>query len=413
MKKEKDTLPVIIYSRRRLNKIRECIKENYGKIKYEFPFINALCVEMPKDKLDTVKHHTDVINICLDAKVSKLSVLQSDNKKKALEVITSNSHSLSKYSISEPLNAMKTTFSTSPKGRGVAIAIIDTGVSPHYDLVKPTNRIIGFKDFVNNRILPYDDDGHGTHVAGLAAGNGYLFGGDYVIDILKDVNPKINSSFVCVGTAPHANIVGLKALDGNGNGTTSDILAAMQWIFENHRAYNIKVANLSLGIDASGFDIDGDGINDITDPLVLGSDALVSLGITVVSAAGNSGPQPGSITSPGTSPLVITVGAADQKGKIPDFSSRGFKDLKRGMIQKPDLVAIGTDVLSCDKSTHKAYIRQSGTSMAAPSVAGAAACLYSASPKISPRKVKKFLMNTANHIPGVPTNAQGAGILNV
>ena len=114
-------------------------------------------------------------------------------------------------------------------GKGVTVAIIDTGIAPHADLIYPSNRIIGFKDFVNNHTKFYDDNGHGTHCAGILAGSGYSSKGRYK------------------GIAPETNILSIKVLDEKGNGNTSDILSTVQWIIENKEVYKTKIINFSLG----------------------------------------------------------------------------------------------------------------------------------------------------------------------
>lgn len=402
MKNSKKTVPVIIYSNKNINQIRKCVLVNYGKIKYELPFINALCVDVPVKKLSHIKCNENISLISMDAEVSKLPVGSGS--------VLNDPFSFIGKKNAKNRKLRKNVFSGPLQGEGVTIAIIDTGISPHYDLVKPKNRIVAFKDFVNNSLIPYDDDGHGTHVAGIAAGNGYLFGGNNIIEEVRNLFSVKSSSLVCLGTASKCNIAALKALDGQGNGNTSDILAAMQWVADNYQKYNIRVLNLSLGIDAASFDLDEDGIDDIADPLVLGANALVNMGVTIVVAAGNSGPKAGSITSPGTSPFVITVGSINSEGEVPEFSSRGPTSL--GTI-KPDLVAPGIDVLSLDSGTNKQYIHQSGTSMSAPAVSGAAACLHAANPKLTPAEVKAYLIKTAIPQKKADLNAQGAGLLNI
>jgi len=209
-------------------------------------------------------------------------------------------------------------------GEGITVAIIDTGVSPHSDLVKPQNRIVGFKDFVNNRNNPYDDNGHGTHVAGIIGSNGYSSNGKYA------------------GIAPKANILAVKALDENGSGDTSAVVSALQWIIDTKDDYNTKIVNISLGSPATN--------SYKSDPLVNAVDEAIKAGLTVVVAAGNSGPSSKTILSPGNSPSAITVGAVDDN-KTPEldddfiapFSSRG--PTKDG-ITKPDVVAPGVDIMS-------------------------------------------------------------------
>lgn len=382
----KMTTPYIIFSRNNCTAIRSCILENYGYIRYEFPFINALAVEVPDEKIANIRAHKRVAMIARDGFVSKLPIAPSSD---GLENISKYGEdfaricarrNIRRMSVSEKLQFMEN------QGFGTTIAVIDTGVAPHYDLVKPYNRIIAFKDLINDRTEPYDDDGHGTHVAGIAAGNGYTAGSRH---------------FLC-GTAPMAQIAAVKALDETGSGTTSDILAAMQWVAENKEKYNIKVVNLSLGIGV-------DAENPI-DPLVIGATALVARGVTVVTAAGNSGPEPCTVTSPGTSPLVITVGSCDERGRIAEFSGRG--PTLTG-LHKPDLVAPGVDIVSLDAKTCKGYLAQSGTSMSSPYVAGVAACMYSENPSLTPRQVKSLISKMLMPLPGMPRDIQGRGALYV
>ena len=382
----KMTTPYIIFSRKNCTAIRSCILENYGYIRYEFPFINALAVEVPDEKIANIRTHKRVAMIARDGFVSKLPIAPVSGDLENISKYGENfaricaRRNIRRMSVSEKLQFMEN------QGFGTTIAVIDTGVAPHYDLVKPYNRIIAFKDLINDRTEPYDDDGHGTHVAGIAVGNGYTAGSRH---------------FLC-GTAPMAQIAAVKALDETGSGTTSDILAAMQWVAENKEKYNIRVVNLSLGIGV-------DAENPI-DPLVIGAAALVARGVTVVTAAGNSGPEPCTVTSPGTSPLVITVGSCDERGRIAEFSGRG--PTLTG-LHKPDLVAPGVDIVSLDARTCKGYLAQSGTSMSSPYVAGVAACMYSENPSLTPRQVKSLISKMLMPLPGMPRDIQGRGALYV
>jgi Subtilisin-like serine proteases len=366
--------PVIIYSKRTINEIRDCILENYGQIKYELPFINAVSVEVPKEKLPLLAHHNMVSSISEDAIVSKTPIYPT-----AKTVHTARNCEYEERS----------EYYSSEKGRGVGVAVIDTGIAPHYDLVKPENRIITFVDLLHNKSQPYDDDGHGTHVAGIIAGNGY-------------------TSNKYIGTAPCANLIAIKALDNSGNGTESDILAALQWIVNNRHLYNIRVVNLSLGIKVE------EPYDD--DPLVKGANATVLLGLSVITAAGNNGPGRCTINSPGISPYVITVGAADLTHadsidgiKVANFSSRG--PTPDGET-KPDLIASGVEISSLDAKNPKGYAIQSGTSMAAPVVSGAAACLYAQYPELTPLQVKRILIRDAMPLKKENRYAQGRGLLN-
>lgn len=334
--------PFILYPRRNITDIRSCVLENFGRIKYELPFLNALCVQIPEEKVQNIKTNRRVAMMAEDAAVSKLPVESPF-----------------------PGGVFPLRRKSGLHGDGVSIAIIDTGVAPHYDLTRPFNRIVCFRDFINGRVLPYDDDGHGTHVAGIALGNGY-------------------SSGKYAGAAPKASLVSLKALDREGSGNISDILAAMQWVWDNHHLYNIRVVNLSLGISPSP--------QSQIDPLVLGANALVCQGICVVAAAGNGGPGKGTITSPGTSPLVLTVGSCDDHYRMADFSSRGPTPTG---FPKPEVLAPGIDVVSLSAENLKGYLAQTGTSMSAPYVAGLAAGYFARHPQAHPLEVRSVLLTSS------------------
>ena len=190
-------------------------------------------------------------------------------------------------------------------GAGVGVAVIDSGIVPWHDDftyygADPNVRVVGgqrvsaFVDFVNGRTTPYDDFGHGTHVSGIIAGNGF------------------DSLGVRAGIAPAADIISEKVLDGNGNGVISNVIAALDWAVQNKAAYNIRVINLSVGAPIT------ESYN--TDPLTLACKRVVDSGIVVVAAAGNFGRSKagktiyGSITAPGNAPWVLTVGAYSHNG---------------------------------------------------------------------------------------------------
>lgn len=308
-------------------------------------------------------------------------------------------------------------------GAGIGVAVIDSGITPwHDDLTvntrtKTGERVTKFVDFVNNRTTKYDDWGHGTHVAGIIAGNGYDSNGDRL------------------SIAPKANIIALKALDFEGKGKISDIIAALDWAVTNKTAYNIRVINMSLG--AGVFE----SYN--TDPLTLAAKRAVDAGIVVVAAAGNMGkaadgkPQYGAITAPGNAPWVLTVGASSSMGTTDRrddtmalYSSRGPTMID--FAAKPDLVAPGSGTVSLSEKnslfyTTKAaylmpgkvrglsylpYLTLSGTSMAAPVVAGSVALMLEANPNLTPNLVKAILQFTAQVYNGYDYLTQGAGFLN-
>ncbi len=310
-------------------------------------------------------------------------------------------------------------------GAGIGVAVIDSGITAWHDdltyqgrstLVKVKNgqRVSAFVDFVGGRLNPYDDYGHGTHVAGIIAGNGYdTFGSR-------------------AGIAPDANLVGLKVLDGNGRGVISNVIAAIEWAITNRAANNIRVINLSVGSSIT------ESYN--TDPLALAAKRAVDAGIVVVAAAGNLGKnakgksQYGGITAPGNAPWVLTVGASSTEGTVSrlddvyaPYSSRGPSAID--YQAKPDLLAPGTGVVSLSDATsllsltnpglllngllgNKPYISLSGTSMAAPVVAGTVALMLQANPSLTPNLVKAAIQYTAQVYPGYDALTQGAGFLN-
>lgn len=262
-------------------------------------------------------------------------------------------------------------------GQGQTICFIDTGVYPHLDFILPKNKIIKFIDLINKEKQPYDDNGHGTFVSGIACGNG----------IINNKNS---------GYAPLSNIISIKALSKNGNSDSNVILDAMQWIYENHRVYNITVVCMSFGAD----------VNEKLDPLSMGAEALWKAGITVVAAAGNSGPKNMTIKSPGNNPYIITVGALDISNKnIAEFSSRGPTITGH----KPDLLAPAVNIISCNNDI-PLYTSMSGTSVATPIIAGICACIKSKYPKFTNNDIKNFLLSHCKKITG-DIDKEGAGYI--
>ncbi len=313
-------------------------------------------------------------------------------------------------------------------GKGVGVAVIDSGVNLHDDLVMPTTRLAGWVDFVNSRTQPYDDNGHGTHVAGIVAGNGF----DATLN-------HYNTSMTRV--APGARIIGVKVLDKDGSGSVSTVIQGIDWCIANHTSLNIRIINLSLG----------HGIQESykTDPLCQACERAWAAGIVVVCAAGNGGRSVpsdqnsptayGTIISPGNDPCVITVGAMNTLNtatrtddKICSFSSRGPS--AGDLVLKPDLVAPGNaieslavpggtlallsptsliDPLSYNGSGPRLYMRLSGTSMASPVVAGAAALLLNSDTTLTPDTIKARLMLTAQKVGNSEFISYGAGYLDI
>lgn len=242
----------------------------------------------------------------------------------------------------------------------IVIAVIDTGIDPkHMDL--NSGKIIAWKDFINSKTTPYDDNGHGTHVASIAAGEG-----------------EANVAFT--GVAPRAALVGVKVLNSAGSGSISGVISGVNWVVNNKALYGIEIMNLSLGTS---------GCSSGTDSLSLAVNNAVSNGIISVVAAGNSGPRTCTIGSPAAAENAITVGAMSDVGErgyaLASFSSRG--PTLDGKI-KPDVVAPGVSITAAAKGTTSGYTTKSGTSMATPFIAGVAALMLDANPTLTPSIVK-------------------------
>jgi serine protease AprX len=311
-------------------------------------------------------------------------------------------------------------------GAGVGVAIIDSGTTAwHDDLTYQGSssavrqvggqRVAKFVDFVNGRTTPYDDYGHGTHVAGIIAGNGYdTFGARG-------------------GVAPAAHLVSLKVLNAQGSGYISDVIAALDWTTQNRAAYNIRVVNLSVGAPVTE--------SYKTDPLTLAAKRAVDAGLVVVAAAGNLGRDAsgctvyGAITAPGNAPWVLTVGAYSHEGTVTrtddvmaPYSSHGPTAFD--YASKPDVVAPGTGIVSLADpnstlyqtkaaylltgsraTAYQPYLSLTGTSMAAPMVSGTAALMLQANPKLTPNLVKAIIEYTAQDY-HYDTLTEGAGFLN-
>lgn len=267
-------------------------------------------------------------------------------------------------------------------GKGVGIAILDTGVYLHEDFA---DRVVCFRDFVNGGNRPYDNNGHGTHVTGIVAGSGKCSDGKYK------------------GVAYGSHIVGCKVLDQKGNGNTKDVLKALRFCIENKEKYQIRIINISIGTIPKAES--GERTN-----LIQGVEEAWDEGIVVVVAAGNNGPKPMTVTTPGISRKVITVGSVDEEAYVTNISYSG-----RGptpyCIVKPEIVAPGANVTSCLNQKGK-YCIKSGTSMATAVVSGCIAVLLEKYPGMSNRDVKLRLFEHAVDV-GQPKNRQGWGMMNL
>ena len=363
----------------------------------QLPILNAVVADVPNVALPILAGNSLVLKVALDRAV------RGSNERTGVTVGATAVRQALGYD-----------------GSGVGVAVIDSGIASwHDDLMRTgvpgSQRVDQFVDFVNGRPSPYDDYGHGTHVAGIIAGNGFDSGG------------------ARAGIAPAATLLVLKVLDASGQGRISDVIAAFDYVVSHQSIFHTRIINLSLG--AGVFE----SYN--SDLLTLAARKAVDQGIVVVASAGNAGRNSdgqhvyGGTTAPGNAPWVLTVGASSTQGTtlrdddiMAAFSSRGPTAVDRRA--KPDLVApgVGTESLSAPGSTlftsesqylvggsvpfpFFPYLSLSGTSQAAPVVAGTVALMLQANPDLTPNAVKAILQYSAQRYDGYDALTQGAGFL--
>ncbi|HYZ81941.1 MAG TPA: S8 family peptidase [Solirubrobacteraceae bacterium] len=297
-------------------------------------------------------------------------------------------------------------------GRGIGVAVIDTGISgdlPDFRSSRwdSTSRVVASAVIDPKASTANDTYGHGTAVAGLIAGNSHRRGSG---DPLHDQY---------AGSAPNANLISIKVANDAGQATTLDAIYGLQFAVDHKDQYNIRVLNLSFrSTDANSYK---------TDPLDAAAEQAWFAGITVVAAAGNMGDASDAVSyAPGNDPYVITVGAVDDQGTSDNSDDVTASWSSRGTTQdgfaKPDVVAPGAHIVTTLAPNSDfanlcptcviggAYFQVSGTSLAAPIVAGLAADLVAQHPDWTPAMVKGALVNTATQLPdgAEEVNAQAA-----
>jgi len=269
-------------------------------------------------------------------------------------------------------------------GAGVTMAIIDTGIDGNHsglddlDDDNSTNdtKVIAFYDAINNpgarngsEIFPYDDNGHGTHCAGITAGTGA-------------------PTFQHIGVAPHANLVGVKVLSGSGSGSFAQVMAGMEWTVEKRHEFNIRAASMSLGGPGAieWTSAEEESVNRM-------ANEMMRKGVALFIAAGNSAGT-ATIGTPGSAEDVITVGALDKDTAIAVYSSQG--PTEEGRI-KPNLAFVGSSVNAPDANTGDGYVALSGTSMATPGAAGVGVLMFQANPDLSPFDIRNIMQETSTY----------------
>jgi len=385
--------------------VEELVTRLGGVVTRDLHIIHAVAAQLPAQAAVELAQAPSVRWVSLDAPMVE-----------AGKFITTTSDVTGGTVVAQPINVYPTairvtevwtTSAGALQGQGIAVAVIDSGIAAsHPDFMDSTgqSRVVA-SVYLNGAASNADDShGHGTHVAGIIGGNGQVSGGAYT------------------GVAPQVNLVNVKVSDDMGNVTTSDVVAGMQWVYEHASQYNIRVVNLSVN----------SSINQSyhVDPLDAAAEILWFNKIVVVTAAGNFGKS--ALYPPANDPFVITVGAMDDLGTldaaddyVPKFSAYGKTS---DGFAKPDLAAPGVNlistlaspgaVLALAHADHMvggyapmpAYLRMSGTSVAAPIAAGAAALILQQNPSLTPDQVKYRLKTTTQPY---AWHGMGAGYLNV
>ena len=269
-------------------------------------------------------------------------------------------------------------------GKGSVVSIIDTGIDSEHvglddlDDDNSTNdsKVIAFYDAVNNpdktngtEVKAYDDQGHGSHCAGITAGTGA-------------------PTYEYVGVAPKAQLVGVKVLDAGGSGSFATVMAGMQWTVDKRHDFNIRAASMSLG----GFGLiewtssEEESVNRM-------ANEMVRSGVALFIAAGNAAVS-AQIGTPGSAEDVITVGALDKDTSIAVYSSQG--PTEEGRV-KPNIAFVGSSVMAPEANSGDGYVGYSGTSMATPGAAGLAALMYQANPDLSPFDIRNIMQETSTY----------------
>lgn len=254
-------------------------------------------------------------------------------------------------------------------GQGIGVAVLDTGIYPHRDL---QGRIVYFRDYVQGKLSPYDDNGHGTHICGIIGGN---------------------SQGAHRGVAPGCRLYGFKVLDQRGNGKIGDTCHAVEEILKINAAgkYQIHIINISVGMMET--------VQPALQKRLLETvEKAWDKGIVVLAAAGNNGPGENTVTSPGISKKIITVGSLDD-GAGDSMGNPGSGYSGRGptaaCVVKPEILMPGTNIVSC-ANRGLGYVRKSGTSMAVPVLTGMIALLLCKYPSMTPNEIKMRLFYAAS-----------------
>ena len=392
-----------------------------GAVDRRLGIVRGFSATVPAAVVPALRTAPGVLSVTVDASLQLSAAHHGVDGAHADEVQTYAAQPTSMAAVAQRVTGAADLWSDGITGRGVDVALIDSGVVP-VDGLSGGDKVwhgpdLSFEanDCTSGACVPsparhLDSFGHGTHMAGIIAGR----------DAATPGPVRAGDSDHFLGMAPDARIVSVKVADANGATDVSQVIAAIDWVVRNRKrdGLNIRVLNLSFGTD---------GVQDYQlDPLAHAAEVAWHRGIVVVVAAGNDGYGSAKLNNPAYDPWVLAVGATDGRGTdvvaddvVPAWSSTGDG------TRNPDLVAPGTSVLSLRDpgsfvdTTHpdarfgSRFFRGSGTSQAAAVVAGAAALLVQQRPDATPDQVKALLTRTAQPLPASGATAQGAGLVDL
>lgn len=388
-----------------LPRIRAKIAQFGGRVERQLPLINGVTARLPIPAITALRHTAGVRDINVDSRIRFATAGGVDptlgfdpvNDMGGLPAITT-------------MIGARASWAAGYTGKGIDVALIDSGVSPVRGLT--SGNVVNGPDLSfdsqNPSLTDLDGYGHGTHMASIIVG--------------RDT-PGSPSSYVngtgFTGVAPDARLISLKVGAADGSADVSQVIAAINWVTQHatDKGFNIRVLNLSFGTDSiQPYKID---------PLAYAAEMAWRKGIVVVAAGGNDGTSTTSLSDPASDPYLLAVGADDPNGTldpsddtVPAFASRGTGN------RHVDLVAPGVHVLGLrdpnsmvDQSYPSAevgtrFFRGSGTSQAAAVTTGAVALLLQRYPSMTPDQVKRQLMSTASAF-GTSTMYRGSGLLNI
>jgi len=373
-----------------------------GKVTEQLGLIDAVVARVPANMVGVLTHMRGVAQVTPNSSVQLLSSTYDPAGDIGSAFNTAR------------LSGAQAMWQAGYTGKGVDVALIDSGVSPVQGL-NEADKLVNGPDLsleasaANVRYL--DGYGHGTFLAGIIAGR----------DVAGDSASYVGDSTHFNGIAPDARVLNVKVADSHGLTDVSQVIAAIAWVVQHRHdnGLNVRVMNLSFGTDSSQ--------SEILDPLSFAAEHAWKSGIVVVASAGNAGWKSGGLVNPAYNPFLIAVGASDPRGTLAtqDDTVAAFSNAGGGG-RNPDMVAPGKSIQSLrvpgsyidqnyagTGAIDARFFRGSGTSESTAIVSGAAALLLEQRPGLTPDQVKAILSSTTTRLAAQPSSLQGSGELNL